>query len=72
MSEEKKQPLVYPLFSKARVVFEVSNQQTHKLFSVLGPRRWKELPADVRTTETLASVRKRFKTNLFRVHIDSA
>ena len=45
MSEEKKQPLVYPLFSKARGVFEVSNQQTHKLFSVLGPRRWNELPA---------------------------
>ena len=42
-----------------------------QLFSVLGPQWWNELPADVRTTESLTSIRKRLKTHLFRVHLDS-
>ncbi|CAL8387295.1 unnamed protein product [Boreogadus saida] len=33
---------------------------------------WNELPANVRITELLTSFRKRLKTHLFRVHLDSA
>jgi len=31
-----------------------------------------ELPADIRTAESLTSFRRRLKTHLFRVHVDSA
>jgi len=41
-------------------------------FTVLAPQWWNELPADARTAESLASFRKRLKTHLFRVHLDSA
>ena len=37
----------------------------------LAPQWWNELPADVRTAESLTSLRKRLKTHLFRVHLDS-
>lgn len=43
-----------------------------QLFSVLAPQWWNELPAVVRTAETLSTFRKRLKTHLFRVHLDSA
>ena len=43
-----------------------------QLFSVLGPQWWNELPAALRTAESLAIFRKRLKTHLFRVHLDSA
>ena len=43
-----------------------------QLLSVVGPRWWNELPADVRTAESLTTTcpRKRLKTHLFRVHLD--
>ena len=43
-----------------------------QLFSVLGPQWWKELPAALRTAESLTIFRKGLKTHLFRVHLDSA
>jgi len=43
-----------------------------QLFSVLGPQWWNELPAVLRTAESLTIFRKRLKTHLFRVHLDSA
>jgi len=43
-----------------------------QLFCVLAPQWWNELPADVRMAESLTSFRKRLKTHLFRVHLDSA
>ena len=42
-----------------------------QLFSILGPECRNELPANVKTTESLTSFRKRLKTHLFRVHLDS-
>ncbi|CAL8266933.1 unnamed protein product [Boreogadus saida] len=33
---------------------------------------WNELPAALRTAESLTIFRKRLKTHLFRVHLDSA
>ena len=40
-----------------------------RLFSVLAPRWWNKLPADVRAAESLSSFRKILKTRLFRVHL---
>ncbi|CAL8276909.1 unnamed protein product [Boreogadus saida] len=37
-----------------------------------GIKWWNELPAALRTAESLTILRKRLKTNLFRVHLDSA
>jgi len=42
-----------------------------QLFTVLAPQWWNELPAHVRAAESFASFRKRLKTHLFRVHLDS-
>ena len=39
-----------------------------RLFSVLAPRWWNELPPDVRTAESLPIFRRRLKTHLFRKH----
>jgi len=36
-----------------------------QLFSVLAPQWWNELPADIRTAESLTSDHKRLKTHLF-------
>ena len=41
-----------------------------RLFSVLAPQWWNELPANVRTAESLAIFHKRFKTHWFRLHLD--
>ena len=43
-----------------------------QLFSVLGPQWWNELPAALRTAESLTIFRKGLKTHLFRVHLDTA
>ena len=43
-----------------------------QLFSVLAPLWWNDLPADVRTAESITCFRKRLKTHLFRVHLDPA
>ena len=43
-----------------------------QLFSVLGPKWWNELPAALRTAESLTIFRKRLKTHLFRVHLNTA
>ena len=39
-----------------------------RLFSVLAPQWWNELPPDVRTAESLPIFRRRLKTHLFRKH----
>ncbi|XP_049330258.1 uncharacterized protein LOC111194348, partial [Astyanax mexicanus] len=41
-------------------------KQTSRLFSVLAPRWWNELPLDVRTAESLAVFKRRLKTHLFK------
>ncbi|XP_049332209.1 uncharacterized protein LOC125799462, partial [Astyanax mexicanus] len=41
-------------------------KQTSRLFSVLAPRWWNELPLDVRTAESLAVFKHRLKTHLFK------
>ncbi|KAK0154959.1 hypothetical protein N1851_002732 [Merluccius polli] len=43
-----------------------------QLFSVLAPQWRNELPANVRTAESLTSFHTRLTTHLFRVHLDSA
>ena len=40
-----------------------------RLFSVLAPQWWNELPTDVRTAESLPIFRHRLKTHLFRKQI---
>ncbi|XP_049319645.1 uncharacterized protein LOC111194633 [Astyanax mexicanus] len=41
-------------------------KQTSRLFSVLAPRWWNELPLDVRTAESLTVFKRRLKTHLFK------
>ncbi|KAJ8384479.1 hypothetical protein AAFF_G00205000 [Aldrovandia affinis] len=45
-----------------------SRSSRSRLFSVLIPRWWNDLPQSVRTAESLAIFRKRLKTHLFRLH----
>ncbi|KAJ8411957.1 hypothetical protein AAFF_G00142240 [Aldrovandia affinis] len=45
-----------------------SRSSRSRLFSVLIPRWWNDLPQSVRTVESLAIFRKRLKTHLFRLH----
>ncbi|XP_053332074.1 uncharacterized protein LOC128505588, partial [Clarias gariepinus] len=40
-------------------------RHSSRLFSVLAPRWWNELPLDVRTSETLTIFKRRLKTHLF-------
>ncbi|KAM9455123.1 putative RNA-directed DNA polymerase from transposon X-element isoform 2-T3 [Clarias gariepinus] len=40
-------------------------RHSSRLFSVLAPRWWNELPLDVRTAETLTIFKRRLKTHLF-------
>ena len=48
------------------------SSSTSHLYSVLAPRWWNELPAHLKTAESLNSFSKTLKTHLFRVHLDSA
>ncbi|KAI4877826.1 hypothetical protein NFI96_007199 [Prochilodus magdalenae] len=43
-------------------------RQASRLFSVLAPRWWNELPLAVRTAESLAVFKRRLKTRLFIMH----
>ncbi|KAI4880227.1 hypothetical protein NFI96_017282, partial [Prochilodus magdalenae] len=43
-------------------------RQASRLFSVLAPRWWNELPLGVRTAESLAFFKRRLKTHLFVMH----
>ncbi|KAJ8416847.1 hypothetical protein AAFF_G00327250 [Aldrovandia affinis] len=45
-----------------------SRSSRSRLFSVLVPRWWNNLPQSVRTAESLPIFRKRLKTHLFRLH----
>ncbi|KAJ8372143.1 hypothetical protein AAFF_G00294270 [Aldrovandia affinis] len=45
-----------------------SRSSRSRLFSVLVPRWWNDLPQLVRTAESLPIFRKRLKTHLFRLH----
>ncbi|KAI5090329.1 hypothetical protein C0J45_19190, partial [Silurus meridionalis] len=54
--------------STARLVppsFRIRGKYTSRLFSVLAPKWWNELPLDVRTVESLAIFRRWLKTYLF-------
>ncbi|KAL7871596.1 hypothetical protein SRHO_G00065790 [Serrasalmus rhombeus] len=42
-----------------------------RLFSVLAPRWWNELPLSVRTAESLAVFKHRLKTHLFTLHLSN-
>ncbi|XP_062859432.1 uncharacterized protein LOC134321553 [Trichomycterus rosablanca] len=44
-------------------------RQASRLFSVLAPKWWNELPLSVRTAESLAVFKKRLKTHLFTKHL---
>ncbi|KAI4887482.1 hypothetical protein NFI96_002670 [Prochilodus magdalenae] len=45
-------------------------RQASRLFSVLAPRWWNELPLGVRTAESLAVFKRRLKTHLFVMHLN--
>ncbi|MCI4375953.1 hypothetical protein PGIGA_G00115620 [Pangasianodon gigas] len=54
--------------STARLIppsLRVQGRPASRLFSVLAPRWWNELPLDVRTAESLAVFKQRLKTYLF-------
>ncbi|KAI4899622.1 hypothetical protein NFI96_001493 [Prochilodus magdalenae] len=44
-------------------------RQASRLFSVLAPRWWNELPLGVRTAESLGVFKRRLKTHLFVMHL---
>ncbi|KAI4904957.1 hypothetical protein NFI96_013690, partial [Prochilodus magdalenae] len=47
-------------------------RQASRLFSVLAPRWWNELPLGVRTAESLAVFKRRLKTHLFVKHLSTS
>ncbi|KAI4902065.1 hypothetical protein NFI96_010100 [Prochilodus magdalenae] len=47
-------------------------RQASRLFSVLAPRWWNELPLGVRTAESLAVFKRRLKTHLFVMHLGTS
>ncbi|KAI4882482.1 hypothetical protein NFI96_001792, partial [Prochilodus magdalenae] len=47
-------------------------RQVSRLFSVLEPRWWNELPLGVRTAESLAVFKRRLKTHLFVMHLSTS
>ncbi|KAI4894499.1 hypothetical protein NFI96_009738, partial [Prochilodus magdalenae] len=47
-------------------------RQASRLFSVLAPRWWNELPLGVRTVESLAVFKRRLKTHLFVMHLSTS
>ncbi|KAI4891248.1 hypothetical protein NFI96_014920, partial [Prochilodus magdalenae] len=47
-------------------------RQASRLFSVLAPRWWNELPLGVRTAESLAVFKRRLKTHLFVMHLSTS
>ncbi|KAI4888486.1 hypothetical protein NFI96_000280 [Prochilodus magdalenae] len=47
-------------------------RQASRLFSVLAPRWWNELPLSVRTAESLAVFKRRLKTRLFIKHFSTS
>ena len=50
--------------------FKARGRQASRLFSVLAPRWWNELPLAVRTAESLAVFKRRLKTHLFLQHLN--
>ncbi|KAK3512693.1 hypothetical protein QTP70_023160 [Hemibagrus guttatus] len=59
--------------STARLVppsLRVKGRYTSRLFSVLAPRRWNELPLDVCTAESLTVFKRQLKTYLFLKHLN--
>ncbi|KAI4903347.1 hypothetical protein NFI96_001973 [Prochilodus magdalenae] len=47
-------------------------RQASRLFSVLAPKWWNELPLGVRTAESLAVFKRRLKTHLFIKHLSTS
>ena len=54
------------------VTVNVCQSAESRLFSVLAPQWWNELPTNNRTAESLATFCKILKTHLFRLHLDPA
>ncbi|KAI4887550.1 hypothetical protein NFI96_017119, partial [Prochilodus magdalenae] len=50
----------------------IYGRQASRLFSVLAPRWWNELPLGVRTAESLAVFKRRLKTHLFIKHLSTS
>ena len=46
-----------------------SHSTKSRLFAVLAPKWWNELPIDIRTAESLHIFCRRLKTHLFRLHL---
>ncbi|KAI4876002.1 hypothetical protein NFI96_003517 [Prochilodus magdalenae] len=72
MVESRSVPRALPASCTARL--EPPSLRTHgrpasRLFSVLEPRWWNELPLGVRTAESLAVFKRRLKTHLFVMHL---
>ncbi|KAI4901431.1 hypothetical protein NFI96_001513 [Prochilodus magdalenae] len=61
-------PVVYS-FSQSHYRYDFMKAFIFKLFSVLAPRWWNELPLSVRTAESLAVFKRRLKTHLFVMHL---
>ncbi|KAL7855527.1 hypothetical protein AOLI_G00191310 [Acnodon oligacanthus] len=50
--------------------FKAHGRQASRMFSVLAPKWWNELPLAVRTAESLAVFKCRLKTRLFTQHLN--
>ena len=48
-----------------------SCSEKSRLFSVLEPLRWNEVPTNVRTAEPLSVCSRRLQTDRFRLHLDT-
>ena len=49
-----------------------ARSEKSRLFSVLAPQWWNDLPTNIRTAESLSVLSQRLKTHLFRLHLDPA
>uniref|UniRef100_A0AAY4ENN7 Reverse transcriptase domain-containing protein n=1 Tax=Denticeps clupeoides TaxID=299321 RepID=A0AAY4ENN7_9TELE len=59
--------------STARLVppsLKVKGKHSSRLFSVLAPRWWNELPLEVRTAQSLSTFKRQLKTFLFKEYLD--
>ncbi|XP_056292987.1 uncharacterized protein LOC130208093 [Pseudoliparis swirei] len=47
-----------------------ANHSKSRLFAVLAPQWWNELPSDIRAAKSLYIFRRKLKTHLFRLYLD--
>ncbi|KAL7866945.1 hypothetical protein AOLI_G00147590 [Acnodon oligacanthus] len=50
--------------------FKVHGRRVSRMFSILAPKCWNELPLAIRTAESLAVFKHRLKTHLFTQHLN--